>query len=198
MIIREVNHKKGQRPQINLSVIRVEPSTWRDLNIHQHHYLTEDLNPSCKCLLFLWDGVPVGFVGLINQPMKGYRWGFRISRIVVFPDYQGLGLSSDILKFCGGIIKNYEDTAQLYIKTVHKKMGKHLEKSSNWSPTSYNGKYREDPNDEGGKYRNRLKRISFCYRYDGDKKEGYDELLLSIGDLRKKKKTKKDLPTLFD
>ena len=196
MIVHEVNHEKGKRPNIELTVQRVEPTVWRDLNIHKHHYLTEDLNPTCKCFLFYWNGVPVGFVGLINQPSKGYPWGFRISRIVVLPDFQGLGISSDILRFIGGIVKNYHQDSQLYIKTVHRKMGKHLEKSNEWKATAYNGKYRQDPNDEGGKYKNRLKRISYCYRYDGEKLENYDELMLNIGDLRKKK-GKEELPTLF-
>ena len=196
MKIIEVNHKKGFRPNIQLQVQRVEPSAWRDLGFHQHHYLTEDLNPSCKCLLFTWEGVPVAFVGIINQPMKGYRWSFRISRIVVAPDFQSMGLSSDILKFCGAIIKNYEETSQLYIKTVHKKMGGHLEKSPNWSATSYNGKFRSSVEDGNGKYRNRLHRASYCYRYDGDKVSGYEELLLPIKELRDRKK-KNSSPTLF-
>ena len=191
-----VNHKKGERPKIELTVQRVEPSVWKDLNISQHHYMSEDLNPSCKCLLFSWDNVPVAFVALINQPMKGYRWGFRISRIVVLPDFQSMGLSSDILKFCGGIIKNYDDTAQLYIKTIHKMMGKHLEKSPLWSPTSFNGKLRIDGSNK--KYKNRLKRASYCYRYDGPKIEGYEDLLLPIKELRGRKKQLPITPSLFD
>ena len=190
MIVTKIDHAKGERPSSvgSLTVVRVEPKAWRELGFYKHHYMSETLNPSCKCFLFMWDGVPIGFVGLINQPMKGYKWGFRISRIVVNPDFQGLGFSSDILKFIGGIVKNYHPTAQLYIKTVHRKMGSHLEKSPLWSPTSYNGKYRNDPNDEGGKYKNRLERISYCYRFDGPPLKGYDELMLSIKDLRNKKR----------
>lgn len=198
MITTKREHKKGLRPKINLTVVRVEPKVWKDLGFYKHHYMSEDLNPSCKCFLFLWDNVPVGFVGLINQPMKGYKWGFRISRIVILPDFQGLGLSSDMLKFIGQIVKNYHPTAQLYIKTVHDKMGKHFEKSALWSATSYNGKYRNDPNDEGGKYRNRLKRVSYCYKFEGDKIEGYEDLMENIKTLRDKKKKTLDGPTLFD
>lgn len=61
---------KKCKPNINLTVVRCEPNIWKDLNIFKHHYLTESLNKSCKCLLFMWDGVPVGFVGILNTPRK--------------------------------------------------------------------------------------------------------------------------------
>lgn len=70
-----INKRKKEKPNIELTVNRVEPNVWFDLNIHKHHYLTESLNKSCKCLLFSWNGVPIGFVGLLNSPRKRYALG---------------------------------------------------------------------------------------------------------------------------
>lgn len=189
-------YKKGQIPNIDLNVVRVESSMWA--LFAKHHYLTNDMNKSCKCLLFLWNNEPIGFVGLLNSPRKGYPNGYSISRIVILPQFQGLGLSMKILNFCGGILKSKGEDYFLYIKTIHEKMGGALERSPNWQPTSYNGKLRKNVKVEGGKYNNRLERKSFCYKYVGEAIDGYDELLTPIDGLRKKKKKENKQLTLFN
>ena len=135
----------------------------------------------------MWNDMPVGFVGILNSPRKGLRFGHSISRICIHPDYQGLGLSSKMLNFCGGILKSLGDDYHLYIKTIHEKMGEYLERSDTWKPTSYNGKQRKKVNFEDGKYNNRLDRKSYCFKYVGDAIFGYEELLRPINDLRKEK-----------
>lgn len=183
-----INHKKGKKPNIELTVQRVEPNVWHDLGFDKHHYLTSSLNKSCKCLLFSWDGEAVGFVAILNSPRKGEPCGFSISRVVLLPDYQGLGLSSMILNFCGGIITNMGDDYKLYIKTIHDRMGRYFERSDKWTPTSYNGKIRKNTEYENGKYNNRLERKSYCYKYCGEKISGYEDLLLPINELRNNKR----------
>ena len=182
-----INKNKKDKPNIQLTVQRVESNVWYDLNFNKHHYLTSEMNKVCKCLLFYWDNVPVAFVGLLNSPRKGYPHDISISRLVILPDYQGLGLSSIILNFCGGIVKSLGDDYRLLIKTIHTKMGKHLEKCKEWQPTTFNGKQRSNLIHEGKKYKKRLERISYCFKYVGNKLKGYEELLLPINDLRNKK-----------
>ncbi len=183
-----INHKKGKKPDIKLTVQRVEPNVWYDLGFHKHHYLTSSLNKSCKCLLFSWNGEPVGFVAILNTPRKGEAWGHSISRICLNPDFQGLGLSSIMCNFCGGIITNMGDGYKLYIKTIHEKMGSYFERSNKWTPTSYNGKVRKGTDYEKGKYNNRLERKSYCFKYCGEPISGYEDLLLPIAEMRKLKK----------
>ena len=184
-----IDKKKKEKPTIQLTVERVEANVWESLSFEKHHYLTPALNPSAKCFLFKWDDNPVGFVAILNSPRKGYPHGHNISRIVLFPDYQGLGLSTQILNFCGGILKSLGEDYFLYIKTIHDKMGKGLERNNNWTPTSYNGKLRnkEGLQAEGGKYKNRLERISYCYKYIGEPIYGYEHLLKPIKELREEK-----------
>ena len=69
-----INECKKCKPNIELKVQRTESNVWFDLQFYKHHYLTESLNKSCKCLLFMWNGVPGGFVGLLNSPRKGMPW----------------------------------------------------------------------------------------------------------------------------
>ena len=187
-----VYHEKGAKPQISLTIRRVEPSAWYTLGFYKHHYLTSKLNPSCKCFLFEWDNVPVAFAALLNTPRTGIPYGMSISRIVILPDYQGLGLSRQICNFCGGIVKALSDEDhdyRLYIKTAHEKMGEALSRDKNWKGTQFDGKTRtkESTLSEKGRYNNRLMRKSYCKEYIGKKIYGYADLMLPIKEMRGKK-----------
>ena len=89
------------RPQIELQVSRVEYGTWDFFK--KHHYLTESVSKSCKFFLFKWNGKLIGINAVIPQPSGHYKNAVRESRIVVLPDYQGLGLGHNISEFTAGI-----------------------------------------------------------------------------------------------
>lgn len=186
----KINHPKGQRPEIKLTVRRVEASVWTSMLFDKSHYLTSELNKSCKCLLFEWNNVPVAFVGILNTPRKGIPYGCSISRIVILPDYQGLGLSTIIFNFVGGIVKSLSDDEhdyRLYIKTAHSKFGQALSRNPNVRGTVFDGKGRDKKSADNQRYRNRLTRVSYCKEYIGDKIDGFQDMLKPIGELRKEK-----------
>lgn len=189
----KINHPKGQRPEIKLTVRRVEASVWTSMLFDKSHYLTSQLNKSCKCLLFEWNNVPVAFVGILNTPRKGIPYGCSISRIVILPDYQGLGLSTIIFNFVGGIVKSLSDDEhdyRLYIKTAHSKFGQALSRNPNVRGTVFDGKGRDKKSADNQRYRNRLTRVSYCKEYIGDKIDGFQYMLRPIGELRKSKNVK--------
>lgn len=186
-----MNHRKGERPKIELTVKRVEPSVWRSCGFAKEHYLTQELNKSCKCLVFEWNGVPVAFCGILNTPRKGIPYGCSISRLVVLPDFQGLGLSTIIFNFCGGIVKSLStdtDDYRLYIKTAHRKFGEALSRNKNARGTAFDGKGRDVNSADNAKYRNRLTRVSYCKEYVGEKIDGFQDILRPIGEMRKDRK----------
>lgn len=192
MKIVKVNHKKGERPKIKLTVRRCEPSVWKTCGFYRHHYLTAEMNKSCKCLLFEWNGIPVAFVGILNTPRKGIPYGCSVSRIVIDPDYQGLGLSTQIFNFVGGIVMSLSDDEheyRLYIKTAHRKFGEALGRNKFVQATIYDKKGRDKKavEHDNHRYRRRLTRVSYCKQYVGPAICGYEKLLLPIGDLRKTK-----------
>lgn len=179
-------------PEIRLTVQRCEASQWDDLGFSQHHYLTKSINKSCKCLLFSWENMPVAFAALLNTPKNGHPYYMSISRLVILPDFQGLGLSKKISNFCGGILKSISDDTHEYklcIKTANDAMGHSLENNPYWKPTVYNKKMRSQKavDDAWPKYKNCLVRWSYCYSYEGPAISGFDELLLPIKKLRDKK-----------
>ena len=183
-----IEHPKGKRPYIQLTVRRVEPSVWRSMGFAKEHYLTAELNKSCKCLLFEWDGVPVAFVGIINTPRIRMRYAMAISRLVILPDYQGLGLSTLIFNFVGGIVKSLSDEEhdyRLFIKTAHRKFGEALARNPKVRSTANHLKKPIRPTD--ARYRHRLSRISYCYEYIGEKIDGFQDILRPIVEMRKNK-----------
>jgi hypothetical protein len=169
-----------RRQEIKLQVSRVESKTWDFFK--KHHYLSEEVNKSCKFLLFEWNDKPIGIVAIINQGGQGRETAVAISRIVILPDYQGMGLGICICEFSSAIFK-YIGACSIYIKTINPALGEYMVKSNNWQPTSMNGKIGRD--DESAKGRKR--RPSYCYEYVGESIGGYEELLLSIDEMRKNK-----------
>jgi ABC-type lipoprotein export system ATPase subunit/predicted acetyltransferase len=166
------------RPKIELQVSRVESNTWNIFK--KHHYLTEDVNKSCKFFLFEWNNKPIGIVAVINQPRKGCPNGFAISRIVVLPDFQGMGLGTKICEFTSSLFVN--QGGKVYIKTVNPALGLYHNKSEKWRGTLKNGKI-GNTNDDNAK--SRLSRISYCHEYIGKCISGYEDLLKPIKEMRK-------------
>ena len=171
------------KPSIKLQVSRVESSAW-DI-FKKHHYLTENVNKSCKFLLFTWNDKPVGIVAMINQPRKGCPNGFAISRVVILPDFQGMGLGTKICEFSASLF--VAQGGKVYIKTINPALGEHFNRSDKWRGTLKNGKL-GNTNDKNAV--NRLTRASYCHEYIGKGIIGYEELLKPIKEMREAKNLK--------
>lgn len=171
------------RPKIELQVSRVESDTW-DI-FKKHHYLTEMNNKAYAHYLFTWGDVPVGINVISPLPSAYIKRAFRESRIVVLPDFQGLGLGYRISTFTGSIYKN--DGRKYYTKTVHPALGEARNKYINeWRGTNDNGKIRKKRKKEFN-YESHWKhnsRISYCHEYIGEPMEGYEQLILPIKEMR--------------
>ena len=169
------------RPQILLQVSRVEFDSWNIFK--KHHYLTDEVNKGAKFFLFQWNKKPVAIIAILNTPRKGIPNGMAISRIVVLPDYQGLGIGSKLCNFIGGVFKN--DNKKLYIKTVNPALGEYFNNSKLWRGTSMNGKAKINGFDPH-RYKNRVTRLSYSHEYIGEPINGYENLLLPINEMRNK------------
>lgn len=89
-------------PQIILSVSRVHHQAWEIFK--QHHYLTGSHINGAICFVAFWEDVPVAFQSIINLPgkTKNRRKGHRI---VVLPDFQGVGIGTALRNHIGSILK---------------------------------------------------------------------------------------------
>jgi len=148
-----------QRPKIELQIFRCRYETWNIFK--QHHYLTEDLNKAAQTYIFLWNDKPIAFVGILPFPGVGDSKTRRISRIVVLPDFQGLGLGKEIVNYISALY--WKEKHQMFIRTMNPALGIALDKDKNWSQTA--GHLKTPGQDNSG--RKIMFRPSYSFKYTG-------------------------------
>ncbi len=108
------------------------------------------------------------------MPSGTIKDAYRISRLVVLPDFQGLGIGIKILNLFGSMYK--KDNKKLYIKTSNPSLFKGMERNiKNWKLTTQNNnvesikkqnkKLIDEGKDNGMKLRKES--ISKGYKYIG-------------------------------
>ena len=64
----------------------------------EHHYLnTKRLGAGVRCYVAKYGEKPVAFIAVAHVRMKSNY--YRVSRLVVLPDYQGVGIGKRLLNF---------------------------------------------------------------------------------------------------
>jgi ABC-type ATPase with predicted acetyltransferase domain len=81
-----------RRPRVALEVVRANHAAWAWF--HPHHYLSADLHKAARCFVGLVDGRPACFAGVLHMPHPKRGDLASLSRVVVLPDFQGLGLGA--------------------------------------------------------------------------------------------------------
>ncbi len=62
-----------------------------------YHYLNGSLGAGVRCYTAVYQGKPVAFIAVACVRMKAKY--YRVSRLVVLPDYQGIGVGKRLLNF---------------------------------------------------------------------------------------------------
>lgn len=96
----------------------------------KYHYLNTSLLVTSRCFEMTINGKPVAFMAVIHfpHPVKCYK---KVHRLVVLPDYQGLGLGKVFLNFIGDYIK-----FPFAITTSQPALIASLSRDSNWICTN--------------------------------------------------------------
>ncbi len=122
-----------RRPDIRLEVFRCDREAWRVFG--PHHYMNNKINRQVRCFIATWEQEPVAMVAVLNS------WGFpgyhRISRVVVLPDYQGIGIGRKILASISQQLID-EGAKHVGITTGQPAMIASLSKSPEWSCQAIN------------------------------------------------------------
>ena len=138
----------------------------------QYHYLSSNLFTASTITLALVDSEPVAFIAVTFQMGKSDRGHKRrIHRLVVLPEWQGLGIGSKLLDHVAEA--ESASHAELYIKTSHPAMGRHLELSPKWLPTAHNLK----KNNNHPWYDGVRTTLCWCFKYNPS---GLPPLILNI------------------
>lgn len=115
-----------RRPNIELEVFRCRYQAWSAFS--RHHYLSRQVNRAAHCYLATWHDEPVAFCALLAVPGRQGAW--RISRLVVLPDFQGLGIGSSFARTIAEFYSQTERTVS--ITTSHPSMIAGLRRSPHW------------------------------------------------------------------
>jgi GNAT superfamily N-acetyltransferase len=89
-----------RHPPVELAVY---PVAGRELwpVFRRHHYMSAGLHPSARCHAAFNDGRPVAFAAYIHFPHPSAR-NIKVShRVVVLPDWQGLGIGGRLSEWLG-------------------------------------------------------------------------------------------------
>ena len=118
------------RPKIELDIHQVRGSSKLRLwsVFKHHHYLSAQLHPSCRMFIACYEGKPIALCAtLTNAGFTGYR---VIHRLVVMPDYQGLGIGLKLLDEVAGF--DAATCRRVSIITSHPALIRSLEHRATW------------------------------------------------------------------
>lgn len=150
-----------QRPPIDLQIFRCKYDAWELFK--QHHYLSQTLNKAAKCFMVMWNDRPVAFNATLAFPNPYVKNGWRGSRTVVLPDYQGLGIGSWLSDHIGSMIA--AGGGRYFSKTTHPAMIAYRLKSNKWKETTHSRKARATGN-KSMMARNWSTTERFCYAFE--------------------------------
>jgi len=126
------------KPKMDIIVKEGEKHLW---NIFApHHYMDHKLPPSCVFYTFYWikddEEVLVGCSGVIFQIARNIK-ARRFTRVVVLPEYQGLGFGSLIINTIASYYKK-EGIQKFFLSTFHPRLGEYMRHSSKWEASNNN------------------------------------------------------------
>lgn len=152
-----------ERRQFNLQMY-VGENKRRTWNIFgKHHYMSQDINLASTLYTLYFNKDIVGCCYILPIFNGFIQNGWRIHRLVIKPDYQGLGFGTRFLETICNLYTYYN--AKMYIRTSHEKLRQYFEKHVElWQPTKRNG-----TNDYhvGGKMWVCKNAIAYSYKYIG-------------------------------
>ncbi len=116
-----------RRPKIALEVFRCHHETWQ--MFAPHHYLDHSLNRAARCYLATWQGIPVAFVAMLTHFRKA---AWRFSRVVVLPDFQGIGIGSQLIDTIPNVLIKEVGPVMVSLTTSHPSIVGHCNRSKRW------------------------------------------------------------------
>lgn len=132
----------------------------------EHHYLSGEMNKACKLYVVYWNEVLVGMASVLPIPSGTLKFGMRQHRLVILPDYQGLGFGTKINDFIAKYF--YNNGYKYFIRTTHIRLGRYLSTNPLWKASGQNQKIRGDKSIGWSKIDKGDKRCAYSFEYVGE------------------------------
>ena len=148
--------KKKNRPKIKFKIFHTrDKSVWRVFA--KHHYLSHKHNNAAHVYLAYIDDQLAGYISIIHLPNKVKKLK-RVHRLVVMPDYQGIGIGGRLLDY---IAKKYTDDGFVFsITTSAPSLIFALKKRHDWKCYHHGRSLTVDSKSSGSQ-----NRITTAFRY---------------------------------
>ena len=126
-------------PDVRLNLQRC--NYWEFEPFKKHHYLSETISGSAKCWLLRWNGRPIAFHSMLYAyglpgAGSGSTGAYREHRVVVLPDFQGIGLGWMLSEVVASHVVS-KGTRVMSI-TMHPTFGGMRDWSERWRPKKRN------------------------------------------------------------
>jgi len=121
-----------RRPKINLEIRKCTRELWRYFK--KYHYLNSTIGKQSQCYCLLCNDNLAGFIGIIHFPHPHIKNMKKVTRLVVLPDYQGIGLGKILLEEIGEI---YKKNYRFSITTSQPSLISYFIKSEKWKCKSF-------------------------------------------------------------
>ena len=196
----KIKTKSFKKPEQKLIVRVQERHLWK--YFHPHHYMTAYQDPSkslpsgAKFFTFYWlhdnQEILVGCLGVVFQISKKQP-AKRLTRIVVLPEYQGLGFSSKMINAVSRYY--YSKGYMMYCSSFHPRLGEYWKSSEQWVPGMYNQQEFKKTDMYNDKSVSGLRDGVKMYRYHYQPIKNYNLLIdvLDLDEIKKEIKNLKDI-----
>ena len=127
-----VARRRLRRPPIELEVFRCKREAWGLFK--KHHYLSGSISPTARCFMATWNGLPVAFSATVSVIGRAkHRW--RGTRLVVLPDYQGLGIGMALTEAVFQL--HLDEGHRITLTASHPAVVAYCKKSPRWKATRF-------------------------------------------------------------
>ncbi len=152
-----------QRPPQSCMVGPVHRAAWR--LFAPFHYLSQTLHISARCYGLWLEGELAGFCAVMRRPSRrDLPPLYTVHRVVVLPDYQGLGLAFHLINTLGQCHRGAGH--RLTISTAHPGFIRSLDRSSQWR-TAHKPQFQRRCEKAGLTHIRHATRMTSSFRYIG-------------------------------
>lgn len=126
---------KLRRPKIEIKIVECK-GYWSLFK--KYHYMNQNLLASASEFVAFHEEKPIAFFAMTHLVHNKVKDGVRLHRVVVMPDYQGIGIGTKLVNLISD--KFRQEGKRVFARLSHPAMIAILDKSENWLLTNNIGR----------------------------------------------------------
>lgn len=131
-----------RRPKIKLDVYKTDLDNWRIFA--PYHYMNASHQKNNHRYIALWNEEPIAWISMRHFPHPRTKNIMKVHRLVVRPEYQGLGVGMKLLESMKDLYKD----KRIRITTTHPLLIKIMKKSDKWALVSNGSSGKNNKNEK--------------------------------------------------